>query len=52
MGILLTEQTMSKLLAGEDQIPVGMSNIAFNTWEQQRQQQFHKMVEMMKKNDP
>ncbi|KAF7131130.1 hypothetical protein CNMCM5793_004117 [Aspergillus hiratsukae] len=46
------DETMSKLLAGEDQIPVGMSNIAFNSWEQQRQQQFHKMAEMMKKHDP
>jgi hypothetical protein len=42
-------QTMAKLLAGEDQIAVGLSNIAFNSWEQQRQQAFRGVVEMMRK---
>jgi hypothetical protein len=40
---------MAKLLAGEDQIAVGLSNIAFNSWEQQRQQAFRGVVEMMRK---
>ncbi|GKZ16960.1 hypothetical protein AbraIFM66951_005687 [Aspergillus brasiliensis] len=44
-----TKETMEKLLTGSDQIPVGLSNIAFNSWEQQRQQAFHHVVEMMKK---
>ncbi|EAW13226.1 putative NADP(+)-dependent dehydrogenase [Aspergillus clavatus NRRL 1] len=51
MGLPVEEfadETMRKLLAGDDQIPVGTANIAFNSWEQQRQQQFHKTVEMMK----
>jgi hypothetical protein len=42
---------MEKLLAGDDQIPVGLSNIAFNSWEQQRQQAFRGVVEMMRKAD-
>ncbi|GIK07645.1 hypothetical protein Aspvir_003311 [Aspergillus viridinutans] len=44
-----TEETMEKLLAGDDQIPVGLSNIAFNSWEQQRQQAFRGVVEMVRK---
>ncbi|KAF7161342.1 hypothetical protein CNMCM5623_006956 [Aspergillus felis] len=44
-----TKETMEKLLAGDDQIPVGLSNIAFNSWEQQRQQAFRGVVEMMRK---
>jgi short-subunit dehydrogenase involved in D-alanine esterification of teichoic acids len=44
-----TKETMAKLLAGEDQIAVGLSNIAFNSWEQQRQQAFRGVVEMMRK---
>ncbi len=39
---------MEKLLQGSNQIAVGLSNIAFNSWEQQRQQAFHRVVEMMK----
>jgi hypothetical protein len=42
-------QAMEKLLAGDEQIPIGLSTIAFNSWEQQRQQAFLKVVEMMKK---
>ncbi|GIJ92541.1 hypothetical protein Asppvi_001819 [Aspergillus pseudoviridinutans] len=44
-----TKETMEKLLAGDDQIPVGLSNIAFNSWEQQRQQAFRGVVDMMRK---
>ncbi|CEL11155.1 hypothetical protein ASPCAL14260 [Aspergillus calidoustus] len=44
-----TEEAMEKLLAGDEQIPIGLSTIAFNSWEQQRQQAFLKVVEMMKK---
>lgn len=39
---------MERLLAGDDQIPVGLSKIAFESWEQQRQQAFHHVVESMK----
>ncbi|GKZ62742.1 hypothetical protein AnigIFM49718_010165 [Aspergillus niger] len=45
-----TKEAMEKLFTGSDQIPVGLSNIAFNTWEQQRQQAFFHVVEMMKKS--
>ncbi|GKZ85524.1 hypothetical protein AnigIFM56816_011492 [Aspergillus niger] len=45
-----TKEAMEKLFTGSDQIPVGLSNIAFNTWEQQRQQAFFHAVEMMKKS--
>ncbi|KAF7122779.1 hypothetical protein CNMCM5793_000889 [Aspergillus hiratsukae] len=44
-----TREVMDKLLAGDDQIPIGLSNIAFNSWEQQRQQAFRGVVEMMRK---
>ena len=43
---------MQKLLAGEDQIPIGISNIAFNSWEKSRQQAFVAVVEAMKKSHP
>lgn len=39
---------MEKLLQGSHQIAVGLSNIAFNSWEQQRQQAFHRVIEVMK----
>lgn len=42
---------MEKLLAGDDQIPVGFSTIAFGSWEQQRQQAFHRVVEMIKNGE-
>jgi hypothetical protein len=38
---------MEKLLAGNDQIPIGLSKIAFESWEQQRQAAFHRVVELM-----
>ncbi|RHZ43224.1 uncharacterized protein CDV56_100224, partial [Aspergillus thermomutatus] len=44
-----TQEAMQRLLAGDDQIPVGLSNIAFNSWEQQRQAAFRHVVEMMRK---
>ncbi|GAB1190848.1 hypothetical protein APSETT444_000013 [Aspergillus pseudonomiae] len=43
-----TEETMEKLLAGDDQIPIGLSKIAFESWEQQRQGAFLHVVELMK----
>ncbi|GKZ72498.1 hypothetical protein AnigIFM60653_010730 [Aspergillus niger] len=46
-----TTEAMKKLLAGDDQIPVGLSTIAFDSWEQQRQQAFHRVVEMMRKGE-
>ncbi|GLB08705.1 hypothetical protein AtubIFM57258_004609 [Aspergillus tubingensis] len=46
-----TEETMERLLAGDDQIPVGLSKIAFESWEQQRQGAFHNVVELMKKGE-
>lgn len=39
---------MKKLLAGCDQIPVGLSKVAFESWEPQRQGAFHRVVEMMR----
>lgn len=39
---------MEGLLAGKDQIPVGTSKIAFNSWEQERQRGFAKMTEVAK----
>ncbi|KAJ5192613.1 hypothetical protein N7449_008755 [Penicillium cf. viridicatum] len=42
------DETMQKLIAGDDQIPVGFSRIAFNGWEQLRQQAFKGVVEMMR----
>ncbi|KAJ5085683.1 hypothetical protein N7532_010454 [Penicillium argentinense] len=42
------DEAMQKLIAGDDQIPVGFSRIAFNGWEQQRQQAFGRVVEMMR----
>lgn len=44
-----TEETYRGLEAGKDQIAVGMSQGAFNTWEQERQKMFHHMVEAMDK---
>jgi len=44
-----TDETWAGLVAGKDQIAVGMSAGAFNSWEQERQKGFHKMVEGMKK---
>jgi len=39
---------MEKLLAGDDQIPIGLSKIAFESWEMQRQGAFHHVVKLMK----
>ncbi|KAJ9317046.1 hypothetical protein DTO271D3_2785 [Paecilomyces variotii] len=43
-----TDETMEGLLGGKDQIPVGMSKIAFDSWEQERQKGFAKMTEITK----
>ncbi|KAL3471079.1 hypothetical protein BJX99DRAFT_263604 [Aspergillus californicus] len=45
-----TKETFEKLLQGSDQIAVGLSNIAFNGWEQERQQAFHRVVEFIRKH--
>ncbi|OKP14513.1 hypothetical protein PENSUB_13981 [Penicillium subrubescens] len=46
-----TEETMERLQAGDEQIPVGLSKIAFESWEQQRQGAFHRIVELMKSSE-
>jgi hypothetical protein len=39
---------MEALLAGKDQIPVGMAKDPFNSWEQERQKDFAKYTEFAK----
>ncbi|KAL1981159.1 hypothetical protein VTN96DRAFT_3006 [Rasamsonia emersonii] len=43
-----TNETMEKLLLGEEQIPIGMAKNAFESFEKQRQEIFTKLVETMK----
>ncbi|KAF2110660.1 short-chain dehydrogenase/ reductase-like protein [Lophiotrema nucula] len=44
-----TEESWAKLLKGDEQVPVGMSEQLFDLFENTRQERFHKMVEMVKK---
>ncbi|KAI4853487.1 hypothetical protein E4T44_00809 [Aureobasidium sp. EXF-8845] len=37
------EATWAGFVAGKDQIPVGVSEESFNSWEQERQRVFHSM---------
>ena len=43
-----TDEAWEGLTAGKDQIPVGMSKLSFDTWEQGRQKGFHGMIAAMK----
>ncbi|KAF2260570.1 short-chain dehydrogenase/ reductase-like protein [Lojkania enalia] len=43
-----TEESWSKLIMGDEQIPVGISDNMFKSFENTRQQHFHKMVDMVK----
>ncbi|MCJ1407091.1 hypothetical protein MMC19_001161 [Ptychographa xylographoides] len=42
-----TNEAYDGLAAGNEQVPVGMSKKSFDTWESQRQQQFHGMIKAM-----
>ena len=44
-----TDEAWAGLEDEKDQIPVGMSCRAFNSWEQERQKGFHAMIEAMSK---
>ncbi|ORY07664.1 hypothetical protein BCR34DRAFT_570492 [Clohesyomyces aquaticus] len=43
-----TEESWAMIVKGEENVPVGMSSNLFNLFENTRQEQFHKMVKMMK----
>jgi len=45
-----TSKTWKGLREGKEQIAVGTSEMSFNSWEQERQKGFHKMIEMMAKS--
>lgn len=42
-----TQEAYDGLAAGKEQVPVGMSKQPFDTWEAERQKQFHGMIEAM-----
>lgn len=42
-----TQEAYDGLAAGKEQVPVGMSKQSFDTWEAERQKQFHGMIEAM-----
>ena len=44
-------EMMDGLAAGKDQIAIGFSKAAFDGWEQQRQEGFARVHEMMSKGD-
>ena len=43
-----TEDSWSKLVKGDDQIPVGFSGQAFDAFEKKRQEMFQGMTKMVK----
>ena len=46
-----TEEAYNGLAAGKEQVPVGMSKGWFDTWEAERQKQFHGMVEAISRRN-
>ncbi|KAF2468431.1 short-chain dehydrogenase/ reductase-like protein [Lindgomyces ingoldianus] len=43
-----TEESWGKMVKGEEQIPVGIVDMLFNSFEKTRQERFHKVAEMLK----
>ncbi|KAF3397635.1 hypothetical protein DPV78_008199 [Talaromyces pinophilus] len=46
---LFTKETIEKLYAGSDQIPIGYAGVAFDGWEQERQKAFMEITEKIEK---
>lgn len=45
-----TDEAFAGLIAGKEEIPVGVAAHWYNAFEPQRQKAFHQVAEMMKKN--
>ena len=45
------EEAYNGLAAGKEQVPVGTSKQSFDTWEAERQKQFHGMVEAISRRN-